>query len=120
MLNNPGKMPNATINHWVDYIRTSFQFILIHKKGKMFSPDGLSRRKWYPGDPIERRFNDGSEDDGEDLEVIKENPDDEDPLPLETFIDEIDNQTGYFQSVLKDMPEFQLELDAVTHLFELE
>ncbi|KXN85989.1 hypothetical protein AN958_10628 [Leucoagaricus sp. SymC.cos] len=91
MLNNPGKMPNATINRWVDYIRTSFQFTLIHKKGKTFSPDGLSRRKWYPGDPIERRFNDGSEDDGEDLKVIKENPDNEDPLPLETFIDEIDN-----------------------------
>ncbi|KXN91265.1 hypothetical protein AN958_01587 [Leucoagaricus sp. SymC.cos] len=91
MLNNPGKMPNATINCWVDYIRISFQFTLIHKKGKMFGPNGLSRRKWYSGDPIERRFNDRSEDDGEDLEVIKENPDDKDPLPLETFIDEIDN-----------------------------
>ncbi|KXN91520.1 hypothetical protein AN958_12762 [Leucoagaricus sp. SymC.cos] len=91
MLNNPGKMPNATINHWVDYIRTSFQFTLIHKKGKMFSPNGLSRRKCYPEDPIKRRFDDGSEDDGEDLEVIKKNPDDEYPLPLETFIDEINN-----------------------------
>ncbi|KXN87105.1 hypothetical protein AN958_09093, partial [Leucoagaricus sp. SymC.cos] len=90
MLNNPDKMPNATINCWVDYIRTSFQFTLIHNKGKTFGSDGLSRRKWYPGDPIERRFDDGSEDDGEDLEVIKENTDDKDPLPLETFIDEID------------------------------
>ncbi|KXN90897.1 hypothetical protein AN958_03428 [Leucoagaricus sp. SymC.cos] len=58
--------------------------------------------------------------DGEDLKVIKENPDDEDPLPLEAFIDEIDNRTGFFQSVLKDIPEFQLELDTVTQLFELE
>ncbi|KXN85039.1 hypothetical protein AN958_11777, partial [Leucoagaricus sp. SymC.cos] len=91
ILNNPGKMPNATINCWVNYIRTNFQFTLIYKKGKIFSPNGLSRRKWYPGDLIERRFNDRSEDDGEDLEVIKENPDNEDLLPLETFIDEIDN-----------------------------
>ncbi|KXN92917.1 hypothetical protein AN958_08237 [Leucoagaricus sp. SymC.cos] len=45
MLNNPGKMPNATINCWVDYIRMSFQFTLIHKKRKMFSPDGLSKRR---------------------------------------------------------------------------
>ncbi|KXN93080.1 hypothetical protein AN958_00004, partial [Leucoagaricus sp. SymC.cos] len=45
MLNNSNKMPNTTINHWVDYIRTSFQFILIHKKRKTFSPDGLSRKK---------------------------------------------------------------------------
>jgi len=45
ILNNPGKMPNATINRWVDYIRTHFFFEIIHKKGKMFGPDGLSRRK---------------------------------------------------------------------------
>jgi len=45
MLNNPGKMPNAMINCWVDYIRTNFFFELVHKKGKTFGPDGLSRRK---------------------------------------------------------------------------
>jgi len=43
MLNNPGKMLNATINRWVDYIQ--FFFEIVHKKGKMFRPDGLSRRK---------------------------------------------------------------------------
>jgi len=36
MLNNLGKMPNATINRWVDYIRTNFFFEIVHKKGKMF------------------------------------------------------------------------------------
>ncbi|KXN90277.1 hypothetical protein AN958_04502 [Leucoagaricus sp. SymC.cos] len=45
MLNNSSKMPNATINCWVDYIRMSFQFTLIHKKKKTFSPNGLLRRK---------------------------------------------------------------------------
>ena len=50
MLNNPEKMLNATINRWVDYIRTHFFFEIVHKKGKTFGPDGLSRRKWYPGD----------------------------------------------------------------------
>jgi len=32
MLNNPGKMPNATINRWVDYTRTNFFFEIVHKK----------------------------------------------------------------------------------------
>jgi len=45
MLNNLGKMPNTTINRWVDYICTNFFFEIVHKKGKMFGPDGLSRRK---------------------------------------------------------------------------
>jgi len=54
MLNNPEKMPNATINRWVDYIQTHFFFKIVHKKGKTFGPDSLSRRKWYPGDPQEK------------------------------------------------------------------
>ncbi|KAF9440518.1 hypothetical protein P691DRAFT_687422 [Macrolepiota fuliginosa MF-IS2] len=39
MLNNPGKLPNMTVNHWVDYIHTNFHFTLVHKKGKNFGPD---------------------------------------------------------------------------------
>jgi len=69
MLNNPGKMPNATINYWVDYIRTNFFFELVHKKGKTFGPDRLSRRQWYPGDPIPEDFADRSEDGGGDIVV---------------------------------------------------
>jgi len=34
MLNNPGKMLNATINRWVDYIQTHFFSEIVHKKGK--------------------------------------------------------------------------------------
>ena len=45
MLNNPEKMPNATINRWVNYIRTHFFFEIVHKKKRMFGPDDLSRRK---------------------------------------------------------------------------
>ncbi|KAF7773662.1 hypothetical protein Agabi119p4_5829 [Agaricus bisporus var. burnettii] len=108
MLNNPGKLPNATVNRWVDYIRTHFHFMLLHKKGKSFGPDGLSRRKWYPGNPLARRFDDGSEDGEEDFELVKENPDDEDPLPLEAFVDEIDNRTGYLQQIINDTPVYQL------------
>jgi len=29
----------------VDYIHINFFFEIVHKKGKMFGPDGLSRRK---------------------------------------------------------------------------
>lgn len=110
MLNNPGRLPNATINRWVDYIRTNFHFELVHKKGKTFGPDGLSRRPWYPGDPLERKFDDGSEDDGDDFELIKANPDDEDPLELEEFYDEIDNRTGYLQEVMSFSLGFQEQL----------
>lgn len=39
---------------------------------------------------MERKFDDGSEDEGEDFKLIKANPEDEDPLDLEKFYDEID------------------------------
>ncbi len=100
MLNNPGKLPNATINRWVDYIRTNYHFELVHKRGKTFGPDGLSRRPWYPGDSTQRKYDDGSEDEGEDFELIKANPEDEDPIELEEFYEEIDTRTGYLQEVL--------------------
>ncbi|KAF7777764.1 hypothetical protein Agabi119p4_3836 [Agaricus bisporus var. burnettii] len=112
MLNNPGRMPNATVNRWVDYIRTNFFFILMHRKGKDFGPDGLSRRRAYPGDKFARNFDDGSDDEGEEFVLVKGNPEDEDPLPLEEFIDEIDTRTGFLQQVVKDSPELQLELEA--------
>ena len=107
MLNNPGRLPNATINRWVDYIRTNYHFELVHKKGKTFGPDGLSRRPWYPGDPVERKFDDGSEDDRDDFELIKADPADEDPLDLEEFYEEIDTRTGYLQQVMSASLEFQ-------------
>ncbi|EKM73975.1 hypothetical protein AGABI1DRAFT_133796 [Agaricus bisporus var. burnettii JB137-S8] len=112
MLNNPGRMPNATVNRWVDYIRTNFFFTLVHRKGKGFGPDGLSRRKAYPGDDLSRKFDDGSDDKGEELTLVKETEEEEDPLPLEAFLEEIDSRTGFLQEVIDATPSFQLELEA--------
>jgi hypothetical protein len=112
MLNNPGRLPNATINRWVDYIRTNFHFELVHKRGKTFGPDGLSRRPWYPGDVVERKFDDGSEDDGEDFILTKANAEEDDPLQLEDFYEEIDIRGGYLQQVMSLSVEFQGELAA--------
>lgn len=120
MLSNPGKLPNATINRWAEYIRTNFQLVLFHKKGKTFGPDGLSRRKWYPGDPIERRFNDVSKDEQGDFKLIKENQDDDDPLPLETFLDDIDNRTGFLQQIVDESSAFQLSMTEAMHVLRAE
>ncbi|KXN85050.1 Pro-Pol polyprotein [Leucoagaricus sp. SymC.cos] len=84
MLNNPGKLPNATINHWVSEIR-NFQFILVHKEGKTFGPDGLSRQRYYPGDKTTRNFDDGTDDKGEEFELEKATPETSDPLPLDNL-----------------------------------
>jgi len=102
MLNNPGKMPNATINRWVDYIRTNFFFEIVHKKEKTFEPDGLSRRKWYPGDPPPEEFTDGTDDGAGDIILRKDNPQEPDPLELEEFYEEIDSIEGFLQEILRD------------------
>jgi len=102
MLNNPGKMPNATINRWVDYIRTNFFFEIVHKKEKTFKPDGLSRRKWYPGDPPPEEFTNGTDDGAGDIILRKDNPQEPDPLELEEFYEEIDPREGFLQEILRD------------------
>jgi len=104
MLNNPGKMPNATINHWVDYIRTNFFFELVHKKGKTFGPDGLSRRKWYPRDLVPKVFKDGLEDGSGDIAIRKEDPIGDDPLRLEEFYEEINSREGFYHGIILDDP----------------
>jgi hypothetical protein len=117
MLDNPGRLPNATTNRWVEFIRTHFRFTLVHKQGKTFGPDGLSRRKPYPGDVSSRRFNDGSDVEEEDLVLIKSNPEDQDPLKLEEFYDEIDTRTGYiqkisnYQGIARSIQDFTKELN---------
>jgi len=108
MLNNLGKMPNMTINRWVDYIRTNFFFELVHKKGKTFGPDRLSRRKWYLRDTMPERFKDGSEDGGGDIIVRKEGQTGDDPLTLEEFYDEIDLREGFHHGIIKNDPLMQL------------
>jgi len=109
ILNNPGKMPNTTINRWVDYIQTNFFSEIVHKKGKTFRPDGLSRRKWYPGDPPQENFTDGTNDRVEDIVVRKEDPKSLDPLELEEFYDEIDSREGFFHESIEKEPLLELE-----------
>jgi len=109
MLNNPGKMPNATINRWVDYIRTHFFFEIVHKKGKTFGPDSLSRRKWYPGDLLEEDFTDGTDDGVGDIVMRKEDPTSSDPLELKEFYEEIDSREGFFYESLEKGSLWELE-----------
>jgi len=104
MLNNLGQMPNATINCWVDYIRTNFFFELVHKKGNTFGPDRLSRQKWYPGDPVPKVFKDGLEDGGGDITIRKEDPTEDDPMRLEEFYEEIDSREGFYHGIVLDDP----------------
>ena len=109
MLNNPGKMPNATINHWVDYICTNFFFEIVRKKGKTFGPDRLSRRKWYPGDPAPEDFKDGTDDGTGEITWRKRDLQDEDPLELGEFYKEIDSREGFCQRVLERDGGLELE-----------
>jgi len=104
MLNNPEKMPNATINCWVDYIWTNFFFELVHKRGKTFGPDGLSRQKWYPGDSLPEPFKDRSKDGGGDITIRHGGPLEEKPLELEEFYNEIDLREGFYQESIDDDP----------------
>ena len=49
MLNHPEIGPNAIINRWIEKI-LMYHFELRHIPGKVFGPDGLSRRDAQPGD----------------------------------------------------------------------
>ena len=109
MLNNPGKMPNVTINRWVDYIHTNFFFEIVHKKGKTFGPDGLSRRKWYPEDPPPEEFTDGTDNGAGDIVLRKDNPQEPDPLELDEFYKEIDSRKGFLQEILSNNGLLSLE-----------
>jgi len=109
MLNNPRKMPNATINRWVDYIQTHFFFEIIHKKGKTFGPDGLSRRKWYLGDPQEEDFKDGTDDGTGDIVMRKEDPTSSDLLELEEFYEEINSREKFFYESIEKGSLLELE-----------
>ena len=109
MLNNPGKMPNVTINRWVDYIHTNFFFEIVHKKRKTFGLDGLSRRKWYAGDPPPKEFTDGTDDGAEDIVLRKDDPQEPDPLELDEFYEEIDSRKGFLQEILRDDRVLSLE-----------
>jgi len=95
ILNNLGKMPNVTINCWVDYICTNFFFEIMHKKGKTFGPDGLSRQRWYPEDPALEDFKDGTDNGTGEITWRKGDLQDKDPLELGEFYEEIDSREGF-------------------------
>jgi len=103
-------MPNATINCWMDYIRTNFFFELVYKKGKTFGLDGLLRRKWYSGDPVLETFKDRSEDGGGDITIRKENLTMDDPLKLKEFYDGINLREGFYYGIILDDPLMKLEV----------
>jgi len=113
MLNNPEKMLNATINRWVDYIRTNFFFKIVYKKEKTFGPDGLSRRKWYPGDLLQKYFTDGTDNGTGDIVVRKKDPKSLNPLELEEFYKEIDSREGFFHESIEKEPLLELERNLV-------
>jgi len=94
MLDNPGMGPNATINRWIEQI-LMFHFKLRHVRGKVFSPDGLSRRTAVPGDEIHINT-----EDGYDEYRSPENHEDWDysipqPYDFDEFKHSIDTRGGY-------------------------
>lgn len=97
MLRNPDMMPNATINRWIEEILL-FHFTLRHKAGKTFGPDGLSRRKHYPGDEEPRV---PSENEETWILPPTEVFDETKALPIEVseFNRQIDTRGGYTQSI---------------------
>jgi len=104
MLNNSEKIPNVTINHWIDYIRTNFFFEIVYKKRKTFRPDVLLRRKWYPGNPSSDRFKDSSDDEKDDIPILLEKNQEKMALKLEEFYKDIDLREGFFyEELVKDL-----------------
>ena len=96
MLENPDLMPNATINRWIDEI-LMFHFVLRHKAGKTFGPDGLSRRPAQPGDPLVEPCSDDEEEEVGPVKFEIADPSEPQPLPIEAFVDQIDSRGGYGQ-----------------------
>uniref|UniRef100_A0A0W0F4V8 Uncharacterized protein n=1 Tax=Moniliophthora roreri TaxID=221103 RepID=A0A0W0F4V8_MONRR len=103
MLDHPSAGPNATINQWIKAIR-KYHFKLVHVKGVIHGPDGLSRPS-SGGATTERppiNEEDYLDDDNRELigfqmgdGVLKE------PYPFENFKDEIDNCGGYLFELAK-------------------
>ena len=110
MLQNPDMMPTATINRWIDEILL-YHFILRHKAGATFGPDGLSRRTPQASDP---QYDPCSDDEEEppvlpEMEVV--DPSEDQPLPIEDFVDKIDTRHGYFHGIAKSIGDFDKEIN---------
>jgi hypothetical protein len=117
MLNHPEMGPNATITRWIEKV-LMFHFELRHVPGKMFGPDGLSRRDKQEGDE--------EYSDDEDAGKINEPPKMtmaegvEPPLKLEEFRDEIDSRGGYLLDLAKSVNCFSKELETARYQGGLE
>jgi hypothetical protein len=109
MLQNPDMMPNATINRWIDEI-SLFHFVLRHKAGKTFGPDGLSRRPVQPGDAKTDPCDGEAEGEPEPLRIEIVDPEEPQPRPIEEFVDQIDTRGGYFYDIAESLEDFDKEL----------
>lgn len=104
MLNNLGKMYNMIINYWVDYIRTNFFFKIVYKKGKTFGLDRLSRKKQYSKNLFLDRFEDSSDNEKKNILILLGKNQEEIPLELEKFYENIDLRKGFS---IKDLSKIQ-------------
>ena len=100
--------PNATINRWIKKV-LMFHFTIKHVAGKIFGPDGLSRREVQPGDkeyPLD-------EDSGETNPILKIILMEGVPplLEFDDFKDQIDSRGGYLQTLATSVSCFKNELD---------
>jgi len=112
MLDNPSAGPNATINRWIEAIR-KYHFELVHVKGIVHGPDGLSRPP--PGGATTERppINEEDyldEDSGERLRFRMGEGVIEEPYPFEDFKEKIDNRGGYFLERAICVEDFEDEL----------
>src|ERR1700681_799484 len=110
MLENPDMMPNATINRWIDEI-SLYQFVLRHKAGATFGPDGLSRWPKQEGDPSFKPCSDDDEEDNKPPQFEVVNPSEPQPLPIKEFVDGIDSRGGYFYGIANSVGDFESELE---------
>lgn len=104
ILNNPGKMYNMIINYWVDYIRTNFFFKIVYKKEKTFGLDRLSRKKQYSKNLFSDRFEDSSDNEKKNILILLGKNQEEIPLELEKFYENIDLRKGFS---IKDLSKIQ-------------
>ena len=108
MLNNPDAAPNATINRWIETI-LMYHFTLRHKSGKTFGPDGLSRRDRYPGDPVHETPIEFQDEIAGPPDFEYAEGEQDEPLDIEEFKDQIDNRGGYLQGVARSYLDIQEE-----------
>ncbi|HLH86478.1 MAG TPA: RNase H-like domain-containing protein, partial [Thermoplasmataceae archaeon] len=114
MLDNPSCGPNATINRWIEDIR-KYHFSLVHIKGILHGPDGLSRRPpggWQPARPPINPEDYNDEDTGEPIEFSIAEGAEGEPFDFEDFKNDIDPRSGYFSEIACSPEDIQDDLQA--------